>query len=83
MTTATTAQRIIHLVSENLGVAPDRITPESELVFDLGADSLDLVELCMAIEAEFDIRIDDDQFIQLKTVQQVIDHVRELVEVTA
>lgn len=83
MTTATLEQRVTKIIAEQVGIEPEQIKPESELAFDLGFDSLDLVEGAMHLEEEFKINIDDDQFIQLKTVQQVIDHVRELVEVTA
>ena len=54
---------------------PNEVTPESSLTDDLGADSLDLVELVMAIEEEFDIEITDDESERLRTVQDVINHI--------
>lgn len=79
----TTTARVIRCICDQLGADPEQIQVEHRLIEDLGADSLDNVELAMELEAEFDIRIDDDQFIQLKTVQQVIDHVHELMGVPA
>lgn len=84
MSTNTLDQRVIRCIAEQLGDAePHEIHPDHELAQDLGCDSLDIVELAMALEAEFDLRIDDERFGQLSTVQQVIDHVAELAGVTA
>lgn len=81
--TNTLAQRVIRCIAEQLGEPPEQIHHDHELVADIGCDSLDLVELAMLLEAEFDIDIDDDHFGQLTTVQQVIDHVSKLTGVPA
>lgn len=54
---------------------PEGIKPEHKLYADLMCDSLDIIEIMMALEEEFGIRIDDDEFMKLATVQQVIDHI--------
>ena len=66
-------QRVKKIVAEQLGVEEDKIKNESAFVEDLGADSLDTVELVMALEDEFDIEIPDEQAEKIKTVQQAID----------
>ena len=63
------------LVAEQLGVDNEKITPESSFIEDLGADSLDLVELIMALEEEFDIEIPDEIAANLKTVQDAMDYI--------
>lgn len=60
------------LLVEMLGVGPDEIKPESTLEGDLGADSLDTVEIAMALEDEFEIEVPDDEFEQVKTVGQLV-----------
>ena len=57
---ASVAERVIEIVAEQLGVDKEKITPETSFVNDLGADSLDTVELVMELEEEFDINIPDD-----------------------
>lgn len=76
----TIENRIKKLLAEQTMLPPDSIQPDDELVAHLGCDSLDLVELVMALEEDFGIDIDDDEFIALKTVQQVIDHIQMLAE---
>lgn len=71
----TTEQRLIKIVAEQLGWGVEQITPEKSFAADLGADSLDIVELAMAIEDEFAIEIDDEEGEKLRTVQQAIDYV--------
>lgn len=71
----TTEARITKLIAEQTQLAQDHIQPGDELVANLGCDSLDLLEMVMAVEDEFDIELDDDAFIALKTVQQVVDYV--------
>lgn len=71
----TTEARITKLIAEQTLLAPDHIRPGDELVANLGCDSLDLIEMVMAVESEFDIELDDDAFLTLKTVQQVVDYV--------
>ncbi len=69
-------ERVIKVVSEQLSVPPDKITPSSAFVADLNADSLDTVELVMALEEEFELTIPDEMAEKIGTVQQAIDFVR-------
>ena len=66
--------RIKEIIMEQLGVEEDQITPEASFIDDLGADSLDTVELVMAFEEEFDIVIPDEDAEKIRTVQDVIDY---------
>tara|TARA_B100000586_G_scaffold229739_1_gene178248 strand:+ start:121 stop:360 length:240 start_codon:yes stop_codon:yes gene_type:complete len=68
-------ERVIKIVAEQLGSGEDEITNESSFIDDLGADSLDTVELVMALEEEFDIEIPDDDAENIATVQAAIDYV--------
>ncbi len=63
------------IVAEQLGVKEEEVTNEASFVDDLGADSLDTVELVMALEEEFDTEIPDEQAEKITTVQQAIDFV--------
>ena len=72
---ATLTERVIDIVAEQLGVEKDKITPETSFVNDLGADSLDTVELVMELEEEFDINIPDDAAEKIQTVGQAIDFI--------
>ncbi|HCU06931.1 MAG TPA: acyl carrier protein [Holosporales bacterium] len=67
--------KVIEIVAEALSVEVDQITPSSNLVDDLGADSLARVELVMQIEEEFDIEISDSDSEKILTVQAIIDYV--------
>jgi len=69
--------RVITVVAEQLSVEASEIRPESSFQDDLGADSLDLVELIMAMEEEFDIKIDDEAAQKLKTVQLAVDFIND------
>ena len=69
-------QRVKKIVAEQLGVAEDQVTNEKSFVDDLGADSLDTVELVMALEDEFHIEIPDEDAEKITTVQQAIDYVK-------
>lgn len=69
--------KIKEIVVEQLGVDADQVTPEASFVDDLGADSLDTVELIMAFEEEFDVEIPDTDAEKIKTVQDVIDYIEE------
>ena len=68
-------QRVKKIVAEQLGVNEAEIKNESSFVDDLGADSLDTVELVMALEEEFECEIPDDQAEKITTVQQAVDFV--------
>ncbi|MFB0972494.1 MAG: acyl carrier protein [Neofamilia sp.] len=65
------------VIVENLGVSEEEVTLESSLIDDLGADSLDAVELSMAIEDEFDVEIEDEEFQELKTVGDILRAIEE------
>ena len=74
---ASVAERVIEIVAEQLGVDKEQITPETSFVNDLGADSLDTVELVMEFEEEFDITIPDDEAEKIQTVGQAIQYIEE------
>ena len=67
--------KIAGVVAEQLGVTLEQVTPEKAFVVDLGADSLDTVELIMALEDAFDLEIEDEDAEKLTTVQSVIDYI--------
>ncbi|MCI4400073.1 MAG: acyl carrier protein [Campylobacteraceae bacterium] len=66
------------VVVEQLNVSADEVKPESKFVDDLGADSLDVVELVMALEEKFDIEIPDDQAEKIQTVQNAVDFIESI-----
>ncbi len=70
-------ERVKKIIAEQLGVEEEDITPESSFVEDLGADSLDTVELVMAFEEEFGIEIPDEDAEKILTVQNSIDYIKE------
>ncbi len=72
---ANVAERIKQIVAEQLGVEEDQVTTEASFMDDLGADSLDTVELVMALEEEFDIEISDEDAEKIQTVQNAIDYI--------
>ena len=72
----TIEQRVKKIVAEQLGVNEADIKPESTFVDDLGADSLDTVELVMALEEEFECEIPDEEAEKITTVQQAIDYIK-------
>lgn len=73
-------KKVKEITSEQLGVDESQITPEAKFVDDLGADSLDTVELVMALEEEFDLEISDEEAEKLTTVQKVIDYIEDCLE---
>ena len=73
---ADVSQRVIDIVAEQLGVDKEKVTSETSFVDDLGADSLDTVELVMELEEEFDINIPDDAAEKIQTVGQAIDFIQ-------
>jgi acyl carrier protein len=68
-------QRVIKIVAEQLGVDGAEVKSESSFVDDLGADSLDTVELVMALEEEFDCEIPDEEAEKITTVKQAVDYI--------
>jgi acyl carrier protein len=72
---ASVTERVIDIVAEQLGVDKEKVTPSTSFINDLGADSLDTVELVMELEEEFDIDIPDDVAETIQTVGQAIDHI--------
>jgi acyl carrier protein len=72
---STIEERVKKIVVEQLGVSEDEVKPESSFVDDLGADSLDTVELVMALEEEFDTEIPDEEAEKISTVQSAIDYI--------
>jgi acyl carrier protein len=72
---ASVQERVIEIVSEQLGVDKEKVTPETSFVNDLGADSLDTVELVMELEEEFDINIPDDAAEKIQTVGQAVQYI--------
>ncbi|MBQ9914843.1 MAG: acyl carrier protein [Clostridia bacterium] len=69
-------EKIVKIISEQLGVDEASITKETAFVDDLGADSLDVVELIMAMEEEFDMEIADGEADSIKTVGDVLDYIK-------
>ncbi len=69
--------KIKSIIAEQLGVKPEEVTPKASFVDDLGADSLDTVELIMALEEEFNIEIPDEDAEKMKTVGEVIKYIEE------
>jgi acyl carrier protein len=74
-TATTVEERVIDIVCENLGVNKEQVTRQTSFIEDIGADSLDIVELVMELEEEFEITIPDDQAEQIKTVGEAIDYI--------
>ena len=70
-------KRVKEIVAEQLGVDESQVTSEASFMDDLGADSLDTVELVMALEEEFDIEISDENAEKIQTVQDAIDYLTE------
>jgi acyl carrier protein len=74
----TTFERVRKILVDQLGdISEDEVTPAASIVDDLGADSLDVVEIVMALEEEFEIEIPDEDAEKIKTVQQIVDYIDE------
>ncbi len=73
-------EKVSSMLAEQLNVSADKITPDAEVVKDLGADSLDVVELMMALETEYGITLPDGELENLKTVQDIVDMMEKLVK---
>ena len=69
-------ERVKDIIVEQLGVSADQVTPEAKFIEDLGADSLDTVELVMAFEEEFGIEVPDEAAEKLQAVHDVIDYIK-------
>ena len=67
--------KVREIISEQLGVSADEVTPEASFIEDLGADSLDIVELVMAFEEAFDLDIPDEDAEKIATVKNAIDYI--------
>jgi len=72
--------KVREIIVEQLGVSPEEVVPEASFIDDLGADSLDIVELVMAIEEEFSLEIPDDDAEKIQTIQDAISYVEERVK---
>ena len=72
-----TADRVQKIVVEHLGVEADKVTQDASFIDDLGADSLDIVELVMAFEEEFGVEIPDDAAEKITTVKDAINYIDE------
>ena len=72
------SERVKKIVVEHLGVEADKVTDNASFIDDLGADSLDTVELVMAFEEEFEIEIPDDAAEKISTVKDAIDYISEI-----
>jgi acyl carrier protein len=68
--------KVKKIVAEQLQVEPEKVTPEASFVEDLGADSLDIVELVMAFEEEFGMEISDEEAEKIQTVNDVIQYIK-------
>jgi acyl carrier protein len=75
MADASVEQKVKSIIAEQLGVGEEEIKPASSFIEDLGADSLDIVELVMAMEEEFEVEIPDEEAEHIKTVGDAINYV--------
>lgn len=73
---ASVEEKVKHIIVEQLGVDQAEVKDQAKFVDDLGADSLDVVELVMALEEEFSLEISDEDAEKLQTVQQAIDYIK-------
>jgi acyl carrier protein len=72
---ATIEQKVKNIIADQLGVGEEEIKPTSSFIEDLGADSLDIVELVMAMEEEFEVEIPDEEAENIKTVQDAVNYI--------
>jgi acyl carrier protein len=79
---STVEQQVKAIVAEQLGVKQEQVTNDASFVGDLGADSLDTVELVMALEEEFEIEIPDEDAEKIRTVQDAVDYIQKHSKVT-
>jgi len=72
---ASVEARVKEIICEQLGVSTEEVVPTASFIEDLGADSLDLVELVMALEEEYDVEISDEDAEKIRTVQDVLNYI--------
>lgn len=72
--------KVKEVIAEQLNIDEEEIKPDASFIDDLGADSLDTVELIMAFEEEFDLEIPDEEAEKIKTVQDAIEHIKQHVQ---
>jgi len=77
MADKTIEEKVKDIIVEQLGVNPEQVTPQASFIEDLGADSLDIVELVMAFEEEFSVEVPDEDAEKLQTVGDVINYIKE------
>ena len=75
MSNPAVVEKVQNIIAESLGVPRAEVIPAASFISDLNADSLDIVELVMAIEKEFDVEIPDEEAEKIRTVQQAVDYV--------
>lgn len=73
-------EKVKSIIADQLGIDEEEITMESSFIDDLGADSLDIVELIMALEGEFDMEIPDEEAEKINTVGNVVDYIKSHIE---
>ncbi len=74
MDSAAMREKVVDIISNQLGIEKADVTPDASVVDDLGADSLDVVELVMALEEEFNLEIPDEEAEKIKSVQDIFSH---------
>ncbi len=73
-------EKVIDIISNQLGIEKEAITPDAKVIDDLGADSLDVVELVMALEEEFDVEIPDEEAEKIKSVGDIFSYMETVLE---
>ena len=76
MAEKTIEDKVKDIIVEQLGVNPEQVTPQAKFIEDLGADSLDTVELVMAFEEEFNVEVPDEEAEKITTVGQAVDYIK-------
>ena len=77
---ASLVERVAEIIVEQLGVSHEEISPDASFVEDLGADSLDIVELVMAMEEEFDVEIPDDDAARIERIRDAVAYLKQKLE---